>query len=397
MDERTDERSPARLSRRAPRLAALALCLLAPLLVAGCAARPETGALVATASEAEGAKPHKILVATTRARDPRPATYFAGARAQGLDYAAFTVSVPPKHVNGEIEWPSQEPGDPRTDFVVRDAGYLDSEKAFVAELNRRLAGKPKGQRKTLIFIHGYNTLFAEGLFRFAQVVNDAKTTAVPIHFSWASGGELSDYVYDTNSATSARDRLEHLFRLVAASDVDEINILAHSMGNWVTVEAMRNIKIKGDFQASNKVGHIVLAAPDIDIDVFKSQMRRIGVPKKPYLIILSKDDRALAASRLIAGGKSRVGDDPNEAELTKLGAVVVDLTAVKGMDATNHDKFAQIAEIAPELLGVLANGIGRPGGGVVANAVAETTGAAPSILSLPIAVLGAPIRILAGN
>jgi hypothetical protein len=33
-------------------------------------------------------------------------------------------------VPGNIEWPSRLPGNPATDFVVRDAAYLDSQKDF---------------------------------------------------------------------------------------------------------------------------------------------------------------------------------------------------------------------------------------------------------------------------
>jgi esterase/lipase superfamily enzyme len=88
-----------------------------------------------------------------------------------------------------------------------------------------------------VFIHGYNTLFAEGLYRFAQVVHDSKATGVPVLFTWASRGKLAAYVYDNNSATAARDDLEHTLRLLLASNADQVNILAHSMGNWVTVEA----------------------------------------------------------------------------------------------------------------------------------------------------------------
>lgn len=348
--------------------------------------------LVANAAQAPDARDHRILVATSRARDPQPGAFYSGERSPSLDFAAFDVSVPPTHVNGHVEWPRQAPGDPRTDFVMRDGRYLSGETEFVAELNRQLAARPKGQRKVLFFIHGYNTQFAEGLYRFAQVVDDARSTAVAVHFSWASRGALSEYVYDNNSATAARDRLEHVFRLVAASDVDKINILAHSMGNWVTVEAIRNIRIKGDAPAAGKIGAIVLAAPDIDIDVFKSQMRRIGKPKQPYLVVISQDDRALAASRFLAGGKNRLGDDPNEAELPALGAIVVDLTAVKGMDATNHDKFAEIAKIAPELDTVLSKGIGSPGGGEgAAGAIGAT------VLAVPAAIVSAPIRLIAGR
>ena len=105
-------------------------------------------------------------------------------------------------------------------------------------------------------------------------------------------------------------------------------------------------------------------------------------------MVISADDRALAASRFLAGGKARLGDDKNAAELTALGAVVVDLTAVHGKDATNHDKFAQIADVAPELMSVLGKGIGR-GGSAVSEAAEKISGEAPTVLALPAAIIGA--------
>ena len=91
----------------------------------------------------------------------------------------------------------------------------------------------------------------------------------------------SFYVYDLNSATAARDSLEHTLRLLLASNAEEVNVLAHSMGNWVTVEAFRQIKISaGDLSHANKIGNVYLAAPDIDIDVFKWRMRRFGKPRQ---------------------------------------------------------------------------------------------------------------------
>jgi esterase/lipase superfamily enzyme len=59
----------------------------------------------------------------------------------------------------------------------------------------------------------------------------------------------------------------------------------------------------------------------------------------------------------IAGGVTRVGDTADTAELSALGATVIDLTDVKASDATNHDKFVQLASVAPELRGILARGI----------------------------------------
>jgi esterase/lipase superfamily enzyme len=243
----------------------------------------------------------------------------------------------------------------------------------------------------LLFIHGYNTMFAEGLYRFAQVVHDAKSPAVPVLFTWASRGELTQYVYDNNSATTARDDLERTIRLIFASDAEEVNILAHSMGNWVTVEALRQIKISGGLAQVGKLGNLVLAAPDIDVDVFKSQMRRFGKPKKPFIIVLSKDDKALGASRFIAGGQERLGAGSNTAELAELGAVVIDLSDVKATDSSNHGKFAQLAAIAPQLEHALAQGVDQKPG-----AAAEAAGESLStIVSLPIKILGLPLKIIA--
>jgi esterase/lipase superfamily enzyme len=355
--------------------------------LSGCASRPEVGALLANYQMSEGTKDHTILVATTRARDSRPGTYFGGERSQSVNYATLTVAVPPTHVPGNIEWPSRAPGNPTTDFVVRDAAYLDSERDFVKALNAQLATRPPGRRKVLVFIHGYNTMFAEGLYRFTQIVDDADAPAVPVLFTWASRGHLTDYVYDSNSATAARDELEHTLRLVFASNADEINILAHSMGNWVTVEALRQIKISANKPPVRKLGAVVLAAPDIDIDVFKAQMRRFGKPRKPFFIIVSRDDKALRFSDLIAGGKERLGAYTNDAELTALGAVVIDMTDVKGTDRSNHAKFAQLAEIAPEMRQVLQQGVATEGQPVKSQVMSASVVAGPG-------GSGAPIRII---
>jgi esterase/lipase superfamily enzyme len=361
---------------------AIAALSLASVLT-GCA-RPEVGALLTNYQMSAGSKDHTILVATSRARDPRPGTYFGGERSQSVNYATLTVAVPPTHVPGKIEWPSRAPGNPTKDFVVRDAAYLDSERDFVKALNAQLAMRPPGRRKVFVFIHGYNTMFAEGLYRFTQIVDDANAPGVPVLFTWASRGHLSDYVYDSNSATAARDELEHTLRLVFASNADEINILAHSMGNWVTVEALRQIKISANKPPVRKLGAVVLAAPDIDIDVFKAQMRRFGKPRKPFFIIVSHDDKALRFSDFIAGGKQRLGAYSNDAELTALGAVVIDMTNVKADDPSNHAKFAQLAESAPEMRRVLEGGVATPEKSVIGQATSASV----------IEGLGAPIRII---
>ncbi len=382
---------PGRLNRS---FSVFAIVLLALSLVA-CASRPESGFLSAVAYATPGAVDHTLLVATTRERDARPGTLFNGDRAPTTDYAELTVSIPPNHKQGEIEWASTPPGDPKVDFVVRDEKYLDGDKAFVQALNAQLALRPRGSRNVFLFVHGFNTMFAEAVYRAAQLAHDSKAPGVPVLFTWASRGKATAYVYDLNSATAARDGLEHTLRLLLRSNAEKVNVLAHSMGNWVTVEAFRQIKISGDLPPANKIGTIVLAAPDIDIDVFKSQLRRFGKPQKPFYVVLSQDDRALFLSRTIAGGVTRVGDSTDTAELAALGATVIDLTDVKGTDATNHDKFVQLASVAPQLRGLLARGINSNHRGT--DAEERAARGVGSIVALPLTLLGAPIKIIANQ
>ncbi|HQS08229.1 MAG TPA: alpha/beta hydrolase [Xanthobacteraceae bacterium] len=332
----------------------LALLLAAAILLSACADRPGADVLTPNLTEAPGAKPHTILVATTRARDPRPGTLFSGERGTGLDFANVTLTVPPAHQPGGIEWPKQAPGNPATEMVVHEAVYRDTDQDFVRDLNAQLARLPAGNRNVLVFVHGYNTMFSEALYRLTQMTHDSDVPGVPVLFSWASRGKTEDYVYDNNSATAARDNLERTLTLVASSKAEKITIMAHSMGNWVTVEALRQMKIGGNGLPANRVGNIILAAPDIDVDVFKSQLKRFGKPEKPFIVIVSRDDKALGFSDFLAGGKVRLGNYTNDDELVALGAVVIDMTNVKAMDPMNHGKFAQLAQLAPALRGQLA-------------------------------------------
>ncbi|MCX5497531.1 alpha/beta hydrolase [Kaistia dalseonensis] len=367
--------------------------LAAATLLSACASRPESGFLIPVAMSEPGGRDVTMLVATTREADARPGTYFNGERSDVLSFASMKVSIPPNHKAGEIEWPSSPPGNPEKSFVVRDAELFDSDKAFVDRLNAQIDKRPRGSRSVLIFVHGYNTMFAEAIFRFAQIDHDSRTPDVPVLFTWASRGKVAGYVYDLNSATAARDDLERTIRLVFASHAESVDILAHSMGNWVAVEALRQIKISGKLANPQKLGWVILAAPDIDMDVFKSQMRRFGKLQQPFFVVLSKDDNALGFSKLIAGDRERLGSNSDENELAALGATVIDLSDMKALDASNHGKFAQLAEAAPELLPILREGISDEAlsHGSESGKVATTV---QGVVTLPLTVLGAPIRII---
>ncbi len=202
--------APARRSR-----AAAAILLALATIVAGCSSRPYGDLIVGTT--APGASTVNLLVATTRAPvlDP-PGVMFGGSRGRGLDFADIAVSIPPAgvHKPGDVEWPGRAPGDPQRDFVTVRAERMDLAQAK-ATFNARVASTPG--HKVLIFVHGYNTRFEEAVYRFAQIVHDANVNVAPILFTWPSGGNVADYVYDRDSAMYSRDAFETLLAALVAN------------------------------------------------------------------------------------------------------------------------------------------------------------------------------------
>lgn len=295
------------------------------LLAANPAAPPPAGV----------AAKHDIFVATTRKRADDVRVVFDRQRSDTLGFARLGVTVPKGHEIGRIERAKDgNPGDPAKDFAAADLTIYDSGQAFTK------AVASEGNR-VLVFIHGYNTGFDDGVYRLTQIAHDTKYPGTPVLFSWASGAKTRDYVYDKDSSTAARDDLETtLVMLSKTPGIKSIDIIAHSMGNWLAMETLRQLAIADNRDLGGKLGYVVLASPDIDVDIFKKQMARYGMPDKPFVVLLSADDKALRISGLIAGRQERVGDYSNAQELAALGVTVVDLSATEGGDKLNHAKFA---------------------------------------------------------
>ncbi|MBN9073888.1 MAG: alpha/beta hydrolase [Rhizobiales bacterium] len=296
---------------------------------------------------------HDIFVATTRSAASDKREVYSGGRAAELGLVKIGITVPAIHKIGAIERPSGKKANPAKFFTATSVTAYDPE-SFKAALRADLA---RHDGRALIFIHGFNTRFDDAVYRMTQLVHDADYQGTPVLFSWASAGSITDYFYDTNSATIARDRLEATLRMLVAAGAKRVDIIAHSMGNWVTMEALRQLAITHDKDLDGRLGDVLLASPDIDIDVFKSQMARYGKPRKPFVVMLSGDDRALLISRLLAGNKPRVGDYGDAKDLAQLGVVVVNVSAIASGDRLNHSKFAD-NPVLVRLLGQRLNGSG---------------------------------------
>ena len=262
--------------------------------------------LVPVSGIAEGTSQVSVLAVTTRQRSTTDAgEMFNGERAPTVSYASVGVSIPPDSTRtiGQVQWPASVPGDPRLAFVTTAADYIDRP-AFNAVVSR--TAKQVSGGRVLLFVHGFNNRFDDAVYRFAQIVHDAKAEGVPILFAWPSRAEvgLGAYAYDRESANYSRDELEKLIEALEANpSVKEISIVAHSMGNWIALEALRGRSIRAG-KIGVKVKNVFLVAPDVDVDVFQKQIGRLGFPRPRVMLFVSQDDRALSLSKIIWGGNN---------------------------------------------------------------------------------------------
>jgi esterase/lipase superfamily enzyme len=299
---------------------------LAGLALSGC----ETdlaGAFGGPAVAATTAQPVQVFVASTRKGEHGAASQTLSS--DGVHYALDILTIPPGHRAGSIEEPIFGAANARDHIVLAGERTLDSDE-FKSELASHVSGRIGVNRDVLVFVHGFNTPFDEARDRTAQIVADSRFGGVAVLFTWPTKHELFGYVSDKDNATASRDALQSLLQEIGATPgVGKVHVLAHSMGGWLAMEALRQEAIAGDRDLSGHLGDVMLASPDIDMDVFAGQMARLRPAN--VTVFATANDRALSLSSAIAQSRQRVGainpSNPEDRErLEALGAKVYDLT-----------------------------------------------------------------------
>jgi esterase/lipase superfamily enzyme len=370
------------------------------LALAGCAERAR-GIMQPVAATVPGTSQVNVVVATTRQPAATQAEMFNGERGDQLAFADVTISIPPPSARriGSVQWPRSLPPNPATDFVTVRADMMSVAQARATFASRLAA---TSHRRVMVFVHGYNQRFEDAVYSFAQISHDAATPAVPVLFTWPSRGRLAAYGYDRESTNFSRDGLETVLdALVAHPGVTEIAILAHSMGNWLTLETLRQMAIRRG-RVPAKILDVMLASADVDVDVFRTQIRTIGQHGQRFTMFVSRDDRALAVSRNVWQSSVRLGAiDPNSEPIREVLAQnnikVIDLTSFQSTDALRHGKFAESPDVVRFIGARLAEGqdLNQTGhassadrlGSVLTGAVSTVGATASTVLTAPLAIV----------
>ena len=240
-----------------------------------------------------------------------PANFFSGERSDEnvpLTFGSLEVSIPARHKTGHIEEPLPFfKADPTHDVVIINLNVAPESQFFSS-----LANAVNGSRnkEALVFIHGYDVSFDEAARRTAQLTWDLGFRGIPILFSWPSRGAKIMYSADEASALWAVPHLEQFLRMIARrSGATTIHVIAHSLGNRPLMYALQQITLQHSLSDS-RFDQIVLAAPDIDVGIFRQLATVFPSIADRVTIYASAHDKALEFSKILhqsfsVGGQTR--------------------------------------------------------------------------------------------
>lgn len=269
-------------------------------------------------------------------------------------------NIPPVFVNGRAEDPPE---------VVKANAEVTSQ--MHAKIKEFIA--PATRKEVFLYVHGYNNTFDEAAIRMAMLWHFLGREGVPVIYTWpaGSGGVLRGYTRDRESGEFTVFHLKQFLKTLAdCPEVQKVHIVAHSRGNDVLLTAMRelNLELKATPAGTRgrlKVGHIVLAAPDLDFEVFMQRViaERIGGIAESTTVYVSEHDKAIGlAEWLFQSGRrmgvllgSDVGAHWQEALKHMRGAAaIVDVKAkTRGL---GHAYFIDSPDVLSDLILVLRDG-----------------------------------------
>jgi esterase/lipase superfamily enzyme len=250
-----------------------------------------------------------------------------------------------------------------------------AEKAFLAEVQRRLRLSPRAE--ILVFVHGYHNDFDDAAFTLAETWHFMGREFVPILYTWPAGkGGPSGYIYDRESGEFTVHHLKNLIEALSTiEEIESFHMIAHSRGTDVLTSAIREralvARAMGDEVPEKlKDSHIVLAAPDLDLDVVSQRVvaEQLGRETKNITIYTSQTDKAIGIAETLFDSVKRIGrldvDDLTARQLESVkyieGISIVEIQEVAKPDSS-HSYFHSDPAASSDLVLTVRYGL-EPGG-----------------------------------
>jgi esterase/lipase superfamily enzyme len=197
--------------------------------------------------------------------------------------------------------------------TAKGAQELEAMTSTTHEMIRaRLATAPR--KEILLYVHGVKNTFDDALYTTAELWHYLGREFVPIAYSWPAGkkGLLRGYSYDRESSEFTVFHFKRFLEWLATlPEVEGIHIIAHSRGTDVVFTAIRELTIEaragGELpQERYKLRNVVIAAPDINLEVSLQRTEREGTrwAAERWTTYTFPRDKAIGISEwLFVGGR----------------------------------------------------------------------------------------------
>jgi esterase/lipase superfamily enzyme len=287
---------------------------------------------------------------------------FGGDRGE-VQYGTAKVSIPRNHKMGELEapavWRFQFRADPEQHVVLLHLEAMNAAAYFQSVATQI---KRSTRKSAFVFVHGYNVTFEDAARRTAQISYDLGFDGAPVFYSWPSQGSFAKYTVDeSNVAWSIANLERFLGEFAEKSQADRIYLIGHSMGTRALTEAYISLLSKRP-ALKKKFVEMILAAPDIDADVFKRDIAPAMLAGEGKITLYaSSEDIPLMASKVVHS-HPRAGDSGVDMVLVN-GMESIDATGV-ATEFLSHSYFAENRSIISDIFDIVHNGLRaqqRPG------------------------------------
>jgi esterase/lipase superfamily enzyme len=241
---------------------------------------------------------------------------------------------------GDRLYLTDEIGRPRDETIKEGADKVDRGDDVAGRRGKSRSGN---RTAALVFVHGYNVAFSDALLTAAHIASTTDYKGRVYMYSWPSAQSTLRYVQDLDNAEQAEPYLQSFMKLLMRdADIDEIDIVVHSMGSQPVLRALSALRSLFETEREERdrgkrirIGQIVFAAPDVAVPVFDKKIQRIAPHADRVTVYVSSTDAALFASTFLRGGASRMGEIDNK---TKEPAFI-DLDNVHLIDATGKESW----------------------------------------------------------
>jgi esterase/lipase superfamily enzyme len=243
---------------------------------------------------------YRVWFATNRKRSWKPLAKerFTSDRDSVVHFGHCDIFVPKSHKIGSLgsSFLKRLLSGKDDRLKVKKTSEL-TEGVFWAEVRDSVLKIASDARQGVVYIHGYNASFTEAALRAGQLGCDLKIQGAMAFYSWPSRAKGGGYKHDEAAIEASEEQIANfLADFATRTGSERVHVIAHSMGNRGLLRAISRIVAEASLLSRTKFTNLILAAPDVDVHLFKDLARNFQKVSQRATLYVSDKDIMLEAS-----------------------------------------------------------------------------------------------------